>query len=80
MKKMKKQLKMKVNYKINLFNKYILKYYYIMFKKKYSLLKYFGKSKVKKSLRKKSLRRKSLRKRQNSRKRYNKSKKNMRGG
>jgi hypothetical protein len=46
-----------------------------MFKKKYSLLKYFGKSKVKKSLRKKT-----FRKRRNLRKRRNKSKKNMRGG
>jgi hypothetical protein len=46
-----------------------------MFKKKYSLLKYFGKSKVKKSLRKKT-----FRKRRNLRKRHNKSKKNMRGG
>lgn len=66
---------MKINYKINLFNKYILKWYYIMFKKKYSLLKYFGKSKVKKSLRKKT-----LNKIRNLRKRHNKSKKNMRGG
>jgi hypothetical protein len=46
-----------------------------MFKKKYSLLKYFGKSKVKKSLRKKT-----LNKIRNLRKRHNKSKKNMRGG
>ncbi len=61
---------MKIKYKLNPFNKYILKHYYIMFKKKYSLSKYFGKSK----------RRKTFRKRQNLRKRHNKSKKNMRGG
>ena len=72
---MKKYLKMKVNYKIKLFNKYILKYYYIMFKKKYSLLKYFGKSKMKKTLRKKT-----FRKRHHLRKRHHKSRKNMRGG
>lgn len=43
-----------------------------MFKKKYSLLKYFGKS---------TNRRKTFRKRRNLRKKYNKSKKNMmRGG
>ena len=66
---------MKLKYKINLFNKYILKYYYIMFKKKYSLLKYFGKSKMKKTLRKKT-----FRKRRHLRKRHNKSRKNMRGG
>jgi hypothetical protein len=46
-----------------------------MFKKKYSLLKYFGKSKLKKTLR-----RKTLRKRHKLRKRHNKSKKHMRGG
>ena len=69
---------MKVNYKINLFNKYILKYYYIMFKKKYSLLKYFGKSKMKKTLRKRNNKSKKHSKRHN--KRHNKSKKNMRGG
>lgn len=46
-----------------------------MFKKKYSLLKYFGKSKLKKTFR-----RKTLRKRHKLRKRHNKSKKNMRGG
>ena len=72
---MKKYLKMKVNYKIKLFNKYILKYYYIMFKKKYSLLKYFGKSKMKKTLRKKT-----FRKKHHLRKRHYKSRKNMRGG
>ena len=66
---------MKINYKINLFNKYILKYYYIMFKKKYSLSKYFGKSK-----RRKIKGRKTFRKRHNLCKKYNKSKKNMRGG
>lgn len=66
---------MKLKYKIKLFNKYILKYYYIMFKKKYSLLKYFGKSKGKKTLRKKT-----LRKRPHIRKRHHKSRKNMRGG
>ncbi len=48
-----------------------------MFKKKYSLLKYFGKSKLKKSLRRKRC---SLRKRSSRCKRYNKSRKNMRGG
>ena len=67
--------KLKMKYKLNPFNKYILKHYYIMFKKKYSLSKYFGKSRVKKSLR-----RKTFRKRHNLRKRHNKSKKNMRGG
>jgi|694.fasta_scaffold122483_2 hypothetical protein len=69
---MKKMLKknLKINYKIKQFNKYILKHYYIMFKKKYSLTKYFGKSK----------RRRTFRKRHNLRKKYNKSKKNMRGG
>jgi len=41
-----------------------------MFKKKYSLSKYFGKSK----------RRKTFRKRRNLNKKCNKSKKNMRGG
>ena len=48
-----------------------------MFKKKYSLLKYFGKSKLKKTLRRKRC---SLRKKHSRCKRYNKSKKNMRGG
>ena len=48
-----------------------------MFKKKYSLSKYFGKSKRRKTLRKKRC---SLRKRNSRCKRYNKSKKNMRGG
>jgi hypothetical protein len=48
-----------------------------MFKKKYSLSKYFGKSKVKKSLRRKRC---SLRKKHTRCKRRNKSKKNMRGG
>jgi hypothetical protein len=46
-----------------------------MFKKKYSLSKYFGKSK-----RRKIKRRKTFRKRHNLCKKYNKSKKNMRGG
>lgn len=41
-----------------------------MFKKKYSLLKYFGKNKMKKT----------FRKRRHLRKRHNKSRKNMRGG
>ena len=70
-----------VTYKIKLFNKYILKYYYIMFKKKYSLLKYFGKSKMKKTLRRKrcSLRKKHTRCKKHN-KRHNKSKKMMRGG
>jgi hypothetical protein len=44
-----------------------------MFKKKYSLLKYFGKSKFKKTLRKKC-------RSNNHCKKYNKSRKNMRGG
>ena len=47
-----------------------------MFKKKYSLLKYFGKSKLKKTLRKK----RKVCKSNNHCKRHNKSKKNMRGG
>jgi len=52
-----------------------------MFKKKYSLLKYFGKSKLKKTLRRKTLRNKrKICKSNNHCKRYNKSKKNMRGG
>ena len=54
-----------------------------MFKKKYSLLKYFGKSKLKKTLRRKrySLRKKrKICKSNNHCKRYNKSKKIMRGG
>lgn len=49
-----------------------------MFKKKYSLLKYFGKSKLKKTLRKKTLRKKC--RSNNHCKRYNKSKRNMMGG
>ena len=48
-----------------------------MFKKKYSLLKYLGKSKRRKTLRRKRC---SLRKRNSTCKRYNKSRKNMRGG
>jgi hypothetical protein len=54
-----------------------------MFKKKYSLLKYFGKSKLKKTLRKKrcSLRKKNTQCKRNKRnKRNQKSKKMMRGG
>ena len=50
-----------------------------MFKKKYSLSKYFGKSKTKKTLRKKRC---SLRKKHNHThcKKHHKSKKNLRGG
>jgi hypothetical protein len=54
-----------------------------MFKKKYSLLKYFGKSKLKKTLRKKrcSLRKKNTQCKRNKRNQRNqKSKKMMRGG
>jgi hypothetical protein len=48
-----------------------------MFKKKYSLLKYFGKSKLKKTMRRKRC---SLRKKHTRCKRHNKSKKIMGGG
>jgi len=53
-----------------------------MFKKKYSLLKYFGKSKMKKTLRKKHNKSKRHNKRHSKKhtRRHNKSKKNMRGG
>jgi hypothetical protein len=52
-----------------------------MFKKKYSLLKYFGKNKLKKTLRKKrSHKRHKICRSNNHCKRYSKSKKIMRGG